>query len=264
LVYDINPKPPQLQSKSPQVTGPEYNVKNKSMKTAEQIWHDLKTGAQNLAKAEPLLITDTGCILQSTNVSEAMGRILELRLQWPTLQSLYMQHPLDPEILTRDLNSILTNDPAAKNVLTPFLFFKGFHALQAYRLAHQLWISGRHAMAEAIQARISVVCGVDIHPAAKIGAGVMMDHATGIVIGETATVGDDVLFWHGVTLGGKSTLAVDRHPKIGNRVILGAGCILLGNIKIGDDDKIGAGAIVVQDVLSGVTVLAPRSEIKAP
>jgi serine O-acetyltransferase len=234
------------------------------MKTTEQIWHDLKADAQSLAKTEPLLMHDVECVLKSASLSEALGRILELRLQWPVLQSLYIQHRLNTQTLVRDLNSILTNDPAAKNVLTPFLFFKGFHALQGYRLAHQLWVNGRHAMAEALQGRISVVCGVDIHPAAKIGAGVMMDHATGIVIGETATVGDDVLFWHSVTLGGKSTAAVDRHPKVGNRVILGAGCILLGNIKIGDDAKIGAGAIVVRDVPNGATILPPRAEIKAP
>ena len=146
-------------------------------------------------------------------------------------------------------------------MLCPFLLFKGFHALQSYRLAHYLWTHERKPLALYVQNRVSDLFGVDIHPGARIGCGIMMDHATGIVIGETAVVEDDVLFWHGVTLGGRDFAPNDRHPKIRKGAALGAGSTLLGNIEIGAGAKIAAGSIVVKDVPAGATVAGEPAKL---
>ena len=154
-----------------------------------------------------------------------------------------------------DLRAIRRHDPAASSYLTPFLLFKGFLALEAHRLAHWLWKNGRTLLARRIQSRVSEVFGVDIHPAASIGCGVFIDHATGVVIGETAEVGNDVIMLHGVTLGGTAKESGNRHPKIGDGVLIGAGAQILGNIRIGDRAKIGAGSTVVTSVPGGTTVV---------
>jgi len=154
-----------------------------------------------------------------------------------------------------DLREIRSHDPATSSYLTPFLLFKGFLALEAHRLAHWLWKNGRTLFASRIQIRTSDVFGVDIHPAAIIGLGVFIDHATGVVIGETAEVGNDVIMLHGVTLGGTGKESGNRHPKIGHGVLIGAGAQILGNIRIGDRAKIGAGSTVVTSVPGGTTVV---------
>lgn len=232
----------------------------------KNLWPTIKSEAEKAKKSDPEIQSLVAPVLQSETLGLALAQIIGARLfqdaaERQKFTSLFLSFwTADAEaVLNDDLRSILDHDPAVKNILTPVLFFKGFHALQTYRLAHYLWTGGRQLIAEWLQARSSVVFGVDIHPAAKIGRGIMMDHATGIVIGETATVGDNVLFWHNVTLGGKSSANTDRHPKIGNHVILGAGALLLGNIKIGDGAKIGAGAIVVKDVAPGATVISAKS-----
>jgi serine O-acetyltransferase len=148
----------------------------------------------------------------------------------------------------RDLTAVVERDPAARNFATPLLHFKGFQALQAHRVAHALWHQGRHALAHHLQSRVSEVFAVDIHPAAVIGKGVLIDHGTGVVIGETAVVGDDVSMLHGVTLGGTGKESGDRHPKVGNGVLIGAGAKILGNIRIGPGSKIAAGSVVLVDV----------------
>jgi serine O-acetyltransferase len=132
--------------------------------------------------------------------------------------------------------------------LQPILFFKGFQALQAYRMAHWLWQTGRTDMAYFVQMRCSECFGVDIHPAAVIGTGVMIDHAHSIVIGETATVGNDVSMLHSVTLGGTGKEDGDRHPKIGDGVMIGAGAKVLGNIRVGHHSRIAAGSVVLHEV----------------
>ncbi|MBI3441522.1 MAG: serine O-acetyltransferase, partial [Proteobacteria bacterium] len=153
------------------------------------------------------------------------------------------------------------HDPAAHDVLTPFLFFKGFHALQSYRVAHWLWGQKRNHLALYLQNRISDLFSVDVHPAAKIGSGVMMDHATGIVIGETAVVEDDVLFWHGVTLGSKTMIGGDRHPKVRKGAHLGANSTILGLIEIGAGARVAAGSTVIGNVPAGVTVAGIPAQI---
>ena len=135
-----------------------------------------------------------------------------------------------------------------------FLFFKGFHALQSYRVAHWLWKNGREVMAYFFQNRMSDLFGVDIHPATRIGRGIMIDHATGVVIGETAVVGDNVSMLHSVTLGGTGKEEQDRHPKIGNGVLIGAGATVLGDIEIGESSKIAAGSVVLHSVAPRTTV----------
>ena len=174
----------------------------------------------------------------------------------------------DPSIITKaeaDLKAVFERDPACKGYVQPFLFFKGFLALQTHRVGHWLWTCGRESMAFYLQSRMSELFQVDIHPAAKIGKGAFFDHGTGIVIGETAVVGDDVSMLHGVTLGGTSAERVDRHPKVGNGVLIGAGAHIIGNITIGDFAKIGAGSVVSKPVPSGCTAIGvPARLVNCP
>jgi serine O-acetyltransferase len=138
--------------------------------------------------------------------------------------------------------------------LTPFLYYKGFHALQWHRVGHWLWRSQRWDLAHFLQSRVSEVLAVDIHPAVPVGSGVFIDHGTGLVVGETALIDDDVSILHEVTLGGTGKERGDRHPKVRNGVLLGAGAKVLGNVEIGRDAKVAAGSVVLHDVPPGATV----------
>ena len=164
----------------------------------------------------------------------------------------------DPQIIEDaaiDLIAVCERDPAVKNDFTvPFLYFKGYHALQSYRIAHWLYNQGRYELALYMQSIISHNFAVDIHPEAKIGHGIMLDHATAIVIGQTAVVGNNVSIMQEVTLGGTGKESGDRHPKIGDGVLIGAGSKVLGNIKVGLGAKIGAGSVVLADVKEHTTV----------
>jgi serine O-acetyltransferase len=241
--------------------------KEKLIKSASSIWSALWEEAIKACEREPTLkplIENT--ITCSRNLPEAVSRLLAYKLA----DSHISEEMLTPhferfcadsgtklnDVMAADLEALLKNDPAAADVLCPFLFYKGFHALESYRLANYLWINGNHLMARFVQNRISDVFGVDIHPAAKIGKGIMMDHATGIVIGETAVVEDGVLFWHAVTLGGKdpANIGGDRHPKIRKNAMLGAGSTIIGNVTVGASAKVAAGSVVVKDVEPGSTV----------
>ncbi|WP_127900452.1 serine O-acetyltransferase [Solirhodobacter olei] len=160
-----------------------------------------------------------------------------------------------------DLVAVFDRDPACHRLLQPVLFFKGYQAIQAYRIGHWLWTQGRRDMAYLIQMRVSEVFGVDIHPAARLGRGIMIDHAHSIVIGETAVVGDNVSMLHSVTLGGTGKEDGDRHPKIGNGVMIGAGAKVLGNIKVGDNSRIAAGSVVLHEVPCCKTVAGVPARI---
>ncbi|WP_062762948.1 serine O-acetyltransferase [Falsirhodobacter sp. alg1] len=153
-----------------------------------------------------------------------------------------------------DLTAVFERDPACHSYLQPILYFKGYQAIQAYRIGHWLWHQGRHDLSYFIQTRVSEVFGVDIHPAARIGCGVMIDHAHSIVIGETAVVGNNVSMLHSVTLGGTGKQDGDRHPKIEDGVMIGAGAKVLGNILIGHCSRIAAGSVVLRDVPPCTTV----------
>ena len=160
----------------------------------------------------------------------------------------YRASPNLVETAEADLKAVFERDPACKGYVQPFLFFKGFQALQTQRIAHWLWGQGRETMAFYLQSRMSEIFQVDIHPATQIGSGVFIDHGTGIVIGETAVIGDDVSLLQGVTLGGTGAERGDRHPKIGRGVLLGAGAKVLGNIQIGDYAKVASGSVVLKPV----------------
>jgi serine O-acetyltransferase len=160
-----------------------------------------------------------------------------------------------------DVTAVFDRDPACLRFIQPILFFKGYQAIQAYRIGHWLWQHNRRDMAYFVQMRVSEVFGVDIHPAAKIGKGIMIDHAHSIVIGETAVVGDNVSMLHSVTLGGTGKEDGDRHPKIGNGVLIGAGAKVLGNITIGHCTRIAAGSVVLHDVPPCKTVAGVPARI---
>ncbi|MEM7290212.1 MAG: serine O-acetyltransferase [Pseudomonadota bacterium] len=172
-------------------------------------------------------------------------------------QSFYAMHDASPEwseTLRIDIAAVYDRDPACSRLLEPILYFKGFQAIQTHRLAHWNLNNGNKDVALYLQSRSSQVFQTDINPAAKFGKGVFLDHATGLVVGETASVGDDVSILHGVTLGGTGKEMEDRHPKIGDGVLLGAGATVLGNIKVGDCSRIAAGSMVIKDVPKNVTV----------
>ncbi|MCE9508655.1 MAG: serine O-acetyltransferase [Alphaproteobacteria bacterium] len=238
---------------------------------AATIWPSLRAAAETVAAAEPALAAlVTNSILSAESLGAALGKILSGKLASANVSASDLMeiftaaHRAEPQLeksAQYDLISIKENDPAAHDFLTPFLFFKGFHALQSHRVSHWLWEQGRKTLALYFQNRISDLFGVDIHPAAKIGQGVMMDHATGIVIGETAVVEDNVLFWHGVTLGGRGKSGGDRHPKIRKGVWLGAGSTILGPVDIGANARVAAGSTVVGDVPAGVTVVGTPAKI---
>lgn len=160
-----------------------------------------------------------------------------------------------------DINAYYERDPACDNYCRPFLFFKGFLAVQAQRFAHYLWQHDRRSMARYIQHQVSALYDVDIHPAARLGEGIMVDHATGLVIGETAVVGDNVSLLHGVTLGGTGSESGKRHPTVGMGVMISAGAKVLGGISIGDGAKIGAGSVVLESVPAHVTVAGVPARI---
>jgi serine O-acetyltransferase len=226
--------------------------------TAAPVWQKLRFDAQQQASLEPALASYLNAtVLSHDGFAEALSYNLAQKAGGPDMSALAIReicadaYRLDPAIVAaaeRDLQAVLDRDPATRTALQPFLFFKGFMALQTHRVGHWLWGQGRETLAFFMQSRMSELYAVDIHPAAPIGSGVFMDHATGIVIGETARVGDDVSMLHGVTLGGTGKVFTDRHPKIGNGVLLGAGSKVLGNIRIGDEARVGSGSVVLSDV----------------
>jgi serine O-acetyltransferase len=158
------------------------------------------------------------------------------------------------QAVENDLLAVRERDPAVRYYSTALLYFKGFQALQAWRVAHWLWQQERHAMALYLQSRISEVFTVDIHPAARIGSGILVDHATGIVIGETCVLDDNISIMQGVTLGGTGKESGDRHPKIKAGVLIGTGAIIIGNVTIGEGAKVAAGSVVLSHVDPHTTV----------
>ncbi len=231
----------------------------------DNLWDALREEALESGKTERLLVAYLEeTVLGQKSFEAALSYMLASKLRDEILPSITLrdlfQEILESESRLRecvriDIEAVKDRDPAAGGYLSPFLFFKGFHALSAYRFAHYLWYEDRKTLALYLQSLISKVFGVDIHPAATIGSGVFVDHATGLVIGETAVVGDSVSLMQGVTLGGTGKEQGDRHPKVGNGVLIGAGAKVLGNIKIGKGAKIGAGSVVLRNVKEHCTVV---------
>ena len=230
---------------------------------APPVWAALRNEALAAAKAESVLASLLATvILNHKSLGSALSYQLARKLGDQELRAMtlrdvaqdaYESDPSLVEIAEADLRAVFERDPACKGYLQPFLFFKGFLALQTQRVAHWLWNEGREMLAFHMQSRMSELFQVDIHPATRIGRGVFVDHGTGIVIGETAVIGDDVSLLQGVTLGGTGAERGDRHPKIGNGVLLGAGAKVLGNIKIGEYAKIASGSVVLKPVPAGCT-----------
>ncbi len=237
----------------------------------DTIWQTIRTEAEADARDEPVLASFLyNTIINHESLERATAyhlgnKLANANLQPIGLMELFLQaYDSDNEIgrkMRVDISAVYERDPACTAYSTPLLYFKGFQALQSYRLAHWLWTVGRKQMALALQSRISEAFGVDIHPGARIGKGILMDHATSVVIGETAVVGDHVSILHSVTLGGTGKAGGDRHPKIGDWVLIGAGAELLGNIKIGEGAKIGAGSVVLIDVPPHRTAAGVPAEI---
>jgi len=227
------------------------------------VWAALRNEAYAAAKSESALASLLAAvILNHDSLGDALSyqlarklgdqelRAMSLR---DTVEEAYEADPSIVEIAEADLKAVFERDPACKGYVQPFLFFKGFLALQTHRVAHWLYNEGRETLAFYLQSRTSELFQVDINPATKIGRGVFVDHGTGIVIGETAVIGDDVSMLQGVTLGGTGAERGDRHPKIGKGVLLGAGAKVLGNIVIGDYAKIASGSVVLKPVPPGCT-----------
>ena len=211
-------------------------------------------------------------VLEAAHLEEALSGILSSKLATPTvtedrLQSLILHAFAAGSTIRRsirnDLQAIVDRDPVAGGYLRPFVFFKGFQALQAYRVAHWHWNHVSRFLAVFLQNRVSEIFAVDIHPAAKIGSGILMDHATGIVVGETSIIEDNVSILHEVTLGGTGKQSGDRHPKVRQGVLIGAGSKILGNVEIGAGAKIGAGSVVLDAVPPHCTVAGVPARIVA-
>jgi serine O-acetyltransferase len=222
------------------------------------VWAGLRNEAERAARDEPALASLLNAVILSHDrLGDALSYQLARKLGDQELRAMSAREiseeafEADPSLVAAaeaDLRAVFERDPATKGYVQPFLFFKGFLALQTHRVSHWLWTHSRETLALYLQSRASEVFAVDIHPAAKIGSGVFLDHGTGIVIGETAVVGDDVSMLHGVTLGGTGAQRGDRHPKIGKGVLLGAGAKVLGNIEIGEYAKIASGSVVLKPV----------------
>jgi serine O-acetyltransferase len=237
----------------------------------DPVWYRLRDDATRLARSEPTLASFVhATILGHERLEQALTYHLAQKLENADVGSLQVHEVFDqafsdgPEIgraARTDLSAIFERDPAVHSLVEPFLFFKGFHALQAYRVTHWLWSLDRTALALHFQSRISEVFSVDIHPAARIGSGVMIDHGTGVVIGETAVVEDDVSLLHGVTLGGTGKQEGDRHPKVRRGVMIGAGAKVLGNTEIGAYSRIGAGSVVLWPVPAGSTAVGVPARV---
>jgi serine O-acetyltransferase len=246
-------------------------VSTRSKRVVTDLWEAMREEAHHKALEEPILGSYFhATILNHRSFRQALSFRLASKLDNPMLPTMMIRDVIeeaiedDESILTAseiDVLATYTRDPACEDLSTPFLFFKGFHALQAYRVAHWLWHQERRTLARLFQNQISSTLGVDIHPAARIGSGIMLDHATGIVVGETAVIEDDVSILHSVTLGGSGKEIGDRHPKIRRGVLLAAGCKIIGNIEVGEGAKVGAGSVVLRNVPPHVTVVGVPAQI---
>jgi len=235
------------------------------------VWQSLRDEATAVASRERILAKVlTEYVLERSSLEDALSWRLSSRLAKGAVPSndlrelllhAYDSVPTIIKSIERDLEAVKERDPACDDFLSPFLYFKGFQALSAYRVSHWLWREGRKDLALYLQSLISVVYGVDIHPAALIGKGILLDHATGFVAGETTVIEDNVSILHEVTLGGTGKDRGDRHPKIRSGVLIGAGAKILGNVEIGEGARVGASSVVLADVPPHVSVAGVPSKI---
>ncbi len=229
-----------------------------------QSWIDIRKQAADLAESEPQLhpllsdiILDRQCLntALAARLARKLGREDMGRDElMPLLLEIFRADEKITASAVADMQAIVERDPACQTMLEPMLFFKGFLAITTHRIAHYLWNKNRRPLALYFQSITSEVFSVDIHPAARVGCGILLDHATSIVMGETAIVEDNVSILHEVTLGGTGKTEGDRHPIVRSGVLIGAGAKILGRVEIGTGAKIGAGSVVLQDVPAHTTV----------
>ncbi len=240
-------------------------ITREKLVSLDPVWAQLRTEAETMAIEEPALAGFIhGTILKHDRLENALSYLLARKLGGGDIDPLLARETFEEalagdagigEAIRADLSAVFERDPACHSFVEAFLYYKGFHALECYRIGHWLWGRGRHALALFFQSRISELFAVDIHPAAKLGRGIMIDHATGVVIGETAVVEDDVSMLHGVTLGGTGKGSGNRHPTIRRGVLLSMGAKILGNIEIGEYSRVGAGSVVLKSVPAGCTAV---------
>jgi serine O-acetyltransferase len=239
--------------------------------TLDPLWDRLKREAEAIVVEEPALAgVVLGSVLQQPSLEAAVIHRVAGRLAHPSLAADMIEQAFqeavesDPSLgaaFRADINAVLDRDPAASRVIEPVLYFKGFHAIQAHRLAHWLWRRDRQDFALYLQSRSSEVFQTDIHPGARIGRGIFLDHATGLVVGSTAVIEDNVSMLQNVTLGGTGKERGDRHPKIRHGVLIGAGAKILGNIEVGHCARVAAGSVVLKPVPNNATVAGVPAKV---
>ncbi len=234
------------------------------MSDVDAVWQEIRAAVTKIAKEEKVLASGLQLsVLNQPDLKASLSYLLAEKLSSPEVSTLVLydefrqifnKNPDIVETVAKDLMAVKERDPACTSESEPFLYFKGFYALQTHRVAHQLWKDGRQTLASFLQSRSSSVFSVDIHPNAQIGHGVMIDHATGIVIGQTAVVGNNVSMLHAVTLGGTGVDDCARHPHVCDGVLIGAGAKILGPVTVGENAKVASAALVLDDVEFGMTV----------
>jgi serine O-acetyltransferase len=237
----------------------------------DPIWESIRRDVTAEAAREPLLASFLqATVLGHERLEDALSFHLADKLATSTLSAMPIREIIDAALraspaigaaVRADLAAVRERDPACQTYWAPLLYFKGFHALQTHRIAHWLWGQGRTSVALHLQNRVSELFGVDIHPAARIGKGILIDHATSVVMGETCVVEDDVSLLHEVTLGGTGKESGDRHPKVRRGVLICAGAKVLGNVEVGEGAKIAAGSVVLSDVPPHCTVAGVPAEV---
>ncbi len=255
----------------------------------ENVWEIILQEAEAVANAFPLVADFyQRSILQHNSYDAALAYVLAEKLSDPISQSnlsqtnssktnastikdwqdfllaIMSEAPAIGKAAVKDLVCQLKSNASIKDHYTPLLYFGGYQALQSYRFSHYCWNNNQHAIANYIQARVVTLHGVDIHPGAKIGEGIFIDHAVGIVIGETAVVENDVTLFQSVTLGGTGKGVGDRHPKVRKGAFIGSGAVIFGNIEIGKNAKVAGGAVVVKPVAANTTVVGPAAKVVVP
>ncbi len=246
------------------MTVPNPRVEPDAVASVDPLWRQLRSEATAAAAREPELASFLyAAVLNHDRLEEAITHRIASRLDHADVCATLIQQAFvdalgsDPglaEAMRADLMAVYDRDPACARLIEPVLYFKGYHALQTHRLAHWLWEAGRRDFGLYLQSRASAVFQVDIHPSVPFGRGIFLDHATGIVVGETAVVGNDVSILQDVTLGGTGKEDGDRHPKVRDGVLIGAGAKILGNIEIGAFSRVAAGSVVLKPVPAGSTV----------
>ncbi|MCO5066007.1 MAG: serine O-acetyltransferase [Rhizobiaceae bacterium] len=246
-------------------------VRASKLQPVDPIWQAIRDEATIAVDRDPLLAAFLySTILNQDSLEQAVVHRVAQRLDHSDLSAdlisqayneMIRAWPEWSEIVRVDIQAYYDRDPACDRFIMPVLYFKGFHAIQTHRLAHWLWTEGRRDFALYLQSRSSSVFQTDINPAARVGKGIFVDHATGLVVGETAVIEDNVSILHGVTLGGTGKAGGDRHPKIRNGVLIGAGAKILGNIEVGHCSKIAAGSVVLAPVPHNKTVAGVPARI---